>query len=145
MILLDIILQPTPAITFRPIGGILDFYFFMGPTPSDVISQYTDLVGRPFMPPYWGLGFHLCRFGYKTLNETKRVMQRNIDAGIPLVGRKDFFLYVNFMTLMKSKLKLKFDTTNSIDLLILLEFLIYFIIINKELVQKIIMSFSFYN
>lgn len=78
-------MQPTPAITFRSIGGVLDFYLFLGPTPSDVISQYTELLGRPFMPPYWGLGFHLCRFGYKTLNETKLVMQRNIDAGIPLV------------------------------------------------------------
>lgn len=79
-------MQPTPAITFRAIGGVLDFFFFMGPTPADVVRQYTDLIGRPFMPPYWGLGFHLCRFGYKTLEETKKVMQRNIDAGIPLVS-----------------------------------------------------------
>lgn len=57
----DVILQPSPMITFRPIGGVLDMYFFFGPTPADVVSQYTDLVGRPFMPPYWGLGFHLCR------------------------------------------------------------------------------------
>lgn len=79
-------MQPTPAITFRTIGGILDFYFFLGPTPKDVIEQYTDVVGRPHLPPYWGLGFHLCRFGYKTLNETRTVMQRTIDAGIPLVN-----------------------------------------------------------
>lgn len=81
---MDVILQPMPAITFRPIGGVLDFYIFLGPTPAQVVSQYNDLIGKPFLPPYWALGFHLCRFGYKTLNDTIKVMQRNIDAGIPL-------------------------------------------------------------
>ncbi|KAK9880765.1 hypothetical protein WA026_013086 [Henosepilachna vigintioctopunctata] len=92
---IDILLQPTPAITFRTIGGVLDFFFFLGPTPAEVISQYTDLVGKPYMPPYWGLGFHLCRFGYKTLNETKKVMQRNIDAGIPLDTQWNDLDYMN--------------------------------------------------
>uniref|UniRef100_A0A1B6F1T2 P-type domain-containing protein n=1 Tax=Cuerna arida TaxID=1464854 RepID=A0A1B6F1T2_9HEMI len=81
---MDIILQPAPAITYRAIGGILDFYFFLGPSPSDVVRQYTGLVGLPFMPPYWSLGFHLCRFGYNTLNNTKEVLNRTRAAGIPL-------------------------------------------------------------
>nr|CAD7395425.1 unnamed protein product [Timema cristinae] len=81
---MDVILQPTPAITFRTIGGILDLYFFLGPTPSDVVTQYTDVIGKPFMPPFWGLGFHLCRYGYKTLTETKEVWNRTRAAGIPL-------------------------------------------------------------
>ncbi|GLH03610.1 uncharacterized protein GBIM_09481 [Gryllus bimaculatus] len=81
---MEVILQPAPAITFRTIGGVLDFFIFLGPTPSDVIRQYTDIVGRPYFPPYWGLGFHLCRFGLHSLNETKEVMNRNRHAGIPL-------------------------------------------------------------
>lgn len=59
---LDVILQPSPAITFRTIGGIFDIYFFLGPTPADVIKQYSEIVGKPFLPPYWSLGFHLCRY-----------------------------------------------------------------------------------
>ncbi|XP_063242203.1 lysosomal alpha-glucosidase-like [Bacillus rossius redtenbacheri] len=81
---MDVILQPTPAITFRTIGGVLDFFFFLGPSPADVVRQYTDVIGKPFMPPFWGLGFHLCRYGYKTINRTIEVWNRTRNAGIPL-------------------------------------------------------------
>ncbi|XP_055950335.1 lysosomal alpha-glucosidase-like [Argiope bruennichi] len=81
---MDIILQPTPAITFRPIGGILDFFIMLGPSPANVVQQYTSIVGRTFMPPYWSLGFQLCRYGYGSLNTTKQTLQRNLDAGIPV-------------------------------------------------------------
>lgn len=86
----DILLQPTPAVTFRTVGGVLDFYFFLGPTPADVIDQYTDLVGRPYMPPYWSLGFHLCRFGYKSLNNTRAVLENNLKAGVFIVSFRAF-------------------------------------------------------
>ncbi|XP_028045016.1 lysosomal alpha-glucosidase isoform X2 [Monomorium pharaonis] len=80
---MDVILQPTPAITFRTIGGIFDIYFFLGPTPAEVVRQYSEIVGKPFMPPYWSLGFHLCRFGYGSLENTKAVWNRTRAAGIP--------------------------------------------------------------
>jgi lysosomal alpha-glucosidase len=54
--LTDIVLQPYPAITFMTIGGILDFFVYMGPTPNDVISQHMLTIGLPFMPPYFSLG-----------------------------------------------------------------------------------------
>jgi lysosomal alpha-glucosidase len=41
----------------RAIGGIMDFYLFLGPKPKDVIYQYHSLIGLPHLIPYWSLGF----------------------------------------------------------------------------------------
>jgi lysosomal alpha-glucosidase len=81
---MEVILQPGPAVTFRTIGGILDFHYFVGPTPQEVMDQYTNIIGKPAIPPYWSLGFHLCRFNYGTLNHTRKILENNIKAGIPI-------------------------------------------------------------
>ncbi|XP_031442858.1 lysosomal alpha-glucosidase-like [Clupea harengus] len=80
---MDVVLQPAPAVTWRTIGGILDFYVFIGPDPSSVIGQYLEVVGKPAMPVYWALGFHLCRWGYKSSNTTWDVAKTMRNYGIP--------------------------------------------------------------
>ncbi|XP_069036870.1 lysosomal alpha-glucosidase [Lepisosteus oculatus] len=80
---MDVALQPAPALTWRTIGGILDIYIFLGPDPNSVVQQYLEVVGVPAMPVYWALGFHLCRWGYKTSNGTWDVVKAMRNYGIP--------------------------------------------------------------
>ncbi|KAM9314287.1 lysosomal alpha-glucosidase isoform 2-T2 [Pholidichthys leucotaenia] len=80
---MDVVLQPAPALTWRTIGGILDFYVFLGPDPGSVVEQYVEVVGYPAMPIYWALGYHLCRWGYNTSDSTWEVVKSMRNYGIP--------------------------------------------------------------
>ncbi|VDK18657.1 unnamed protein product [Anisakis simplex] len=55
----EITLGPAPHIVYRTIGGMLDIYFFPGPSPEDVVKQYLALVGTPALPSYWSLGYQV--------------------------------------------------------------------------------------
>ncbi|XP_047993102.1 lysosomal alpha-glucosidase-like isoform X1 [Leguminivora glycinivorella] len=92
---MDVILQPAPGITYRTTGGSLSLFLFAGPAPAAAAAQYSRLLGRPAMPPYWALGFHLCKFDYGSLNVTRDVWQKNRDAGIPFDVQWNDLDYMN--------------------------------------------------
>lgn len=42
-VLPEVTLQPAPAVTYRTIGGILDFYVFFGDTPEQVVQEFLEV------------------------------------------------------------------------------------------------------
>ena len=50
------------------------------------IYFWTQVIGRPYLPPYWSLGFQLCRYGYNSLDNLKAAVERTRNAGVPQVG-----------------------------------------------------------
>jgi len=85
---MDIMVNDTAAtgqyLEYNTLGGVLDFYFVAGPSPVEVAQQYAEIVGVPAMMPYWGLGFHQCRYGYQDAFEVAEVVYNYSQAGIPL-------------------------------------------------------------
>lgn len=85
---MDIFINKTDAsgqyLEYNTLGGIVDFYFVSGPGPLDVARQYSEIVGLPAMQPYWGLGFHQCRYGYQDVYNVAEVVYNYSQANIPL-------------------------------------------------------------
>ena len=69
---------------YNTLGGVLDFYFLSGDTPVKVAQQYSEVVGKSALMPYWGFGFHQCRYGMQDVYEVAEVVANYSSAGIPL-------------------------------------------------------------
>lgn len=69
---------------YNVLGGVIDLYFLGGPDPFDVARQYSEITQKAAMMPYWGLGFHQCRFGYGSAEEVLDVVESYHKANIPL-------------------------------------------------------------
>ncbi|KAI9249248.1 alpha glucosidase [Phascolomyces articulosus] len=73
-------------ITFKTIGGVFEFYFFIPKDnkPNSVVHAFTELVGKPMMISHWFLGFQHCRWGYNDIMDVEEVVQKYRKHGIPL-------------------------------------------------------------
>ena len=71
-------------VTHKMIGGVFDLYFFYPGSSEFVMRNYHELVGRPYLPPFWSLGFHQCRYGWRSLDKVKEVVAKFEENDIPL-------------------------------------------------------------
>ncbi len=80
--------------SFGAEGGEMNYYFFAGPTPKQVVSRFTELVGRIPMPPRWSLGYIQSRYSYYPESKVRFIAQNFRERGIPCDG---IFLDIDFM------------------------------------------------
>ncbi|DBA02690.1 TPA: hypothetical protein N0F65_010515 [Lagenidium giganteum] len=71
-------------VVYQAIGGVLDFFVMTGPAPANVLAQYTSLIGRPKLQPFWAYGFHQCRWRYTSVSHFHYVVEQYEKAKIPL-------------------------------------------------------------
>lgn len=72
------------AYSFMAEGGQLDYYVLAGPSPKNVIEQYTDLTGRMPLPPKWALGYHQSKYSYKSEQEVRDLACKFAQKQIPI-------------------------------------------------------------
>lgn len=64
-------------------GGPVRYYVVCASIP-EALERYSDIAGRPALPPLWALGFHQSRWGYLTSAEVREVVQGFIQHDLPL-------------------------------------------------------------
>lgn len=73
-------------VQFSVPGEVLEYYVINGPTPKKVLEHYTDLTGKPSLPPAWSFGLWLTTsfttdYDEKTVN---RFIEGMEERNIPL-------------------------------------------------------------
>lgn len=65
---------------YNALGGIVDLYFLDAPNPKEASKQYGALIGLPALMPYWGFGYHQCKYGYQDVYEVAQVSTSSHEA-----------------------------------------------------------------
>ena len=73
-------------LTHRTIGGIIDYYIIINDSPEEIIKSIQTLLGFPQLPPFWSLGYHQSRYGYKSFKDFKEVYEKYKSLEIPIDG-----------------------------------------------------------
>ncbi len=80
--------------SFGAEGGEMNYYFFAGPTPRQVVARFTELVGRIPLPPRWSLGYIQSRYSYYPESKVRFIAENFRERGIPCDA---IFLDIDYM------------------------------------------------
>ncbi|MBS6160581.1 MAG: alpha-xylosidase [Firmicutes bacterium] len=82
----EIASEKVERIQFSVEGERLDYYFISGKTPMGTVEKYTELTGKPALPPAWSFGLWLTTSFTTNYDEetTSSFIQGMTDRDIPL-------------------------------------------------------------
>ncbi len=69
---------------YQSFGGVTDLYLLAGPTLPEVVRRYAALTGRAPLPPLWALGYHQCRWSYRSAAEFRHLAAQFAAADLPV-------------------------------------------------------------
>jgi alpha-glucosidase len=75
--------QADDMYSFGSVDGELDYYFFYGPHPKSIVSQYTALTGHTPLPPRYTLGYQQSRYSYYPESRVYEIAKELRDRQIP--------------------------------------------------------------
>ncbi len=71
------------VISFWADGGEMNYYYIHGPQMSDVVTAYTDLTGKPELPPMWAMGYHQCKWSYYPESKVREITSKFRELEFP--------------------------------------------------------------
>jgi len=76
----------------------LDYFFIYGPKFKEILSRYTDITGKPQLPPKWSFGLWMSRCSYRSQKEVLDIAHRLREERIPCdVIHIDFWHKLDFI------------------------------------------------
>lgn len=78
--------QQRKFITIGAENGMPDLYIITGPSLAALTQKLQRLVGTTPLPPVWALGYHQCRWGYKSEACLDELDRKFTGHGIPCDG-----------------------------------------------------------
>lgn len=65
-------------------NGDLSVYVIEGDSLTGLVREFRQLIGKPYLPPKWGMGYIQSRWGYATEGDLRAVIKGHREKHIPL-------------------------------------------------------------
>lgn len=69
---------------FMSESGQIDLFLFVAENPKEILTKLAQVTGFPTLPPMFSLGYHQCRWNYKTQKDLLSVNEQFDEHGIPV-------------------------------------------------------------
>ncbi|MFP3400653.1 alpha-glucosidase MalA [Acidianus sp.] len=76
----------------------VEIYYFEGPTIEKVLEQYSEITGKPFLPPIWAFGYMISRYSYFPQDKIVKLLDELKEEGFNVTG---VFLDIDYMDSFK--------------------------------------------